>query len=176
MASQDIGVITFNYVTMYVKDSVAELAGCFVKHLVCCRAQQGPQRQYAHWSDMNAVVPDLQDMGVGSGAVDARVPKLARAVSKVSAGQQVQDMVHIPLSEHLAVSVWMCMCLSLPISVCVFMSLFSYRDTNRCVCMCVCALVCARLCVCVCLSVCVCGTKVRGCIRQDSCHKHAVLV
>ena len=90
----------------------------------------------ALWYDMNAVAAVMQDMGVGSGAVDARVPKIARAVSKVSAGQQIQDMVHTPPSGHFpCVCLIVCVCLS----VCVYL----YLCTCLCVCECVCVCACA---------------------------------
>ena len=99
---------------------------------------------------MKAVSADMQDMGVGSGAMGVKAPRIARAVSRVSAGQQVQDMVSTTLSGHLP-----CVCLV------VYMSVSAPACLRACVCVCVCVSVCLFVCLstgaCVCQSICVCA-------------------
>ena len=74
------------------------------------RAQQGQSllAVCTHF-DINPMTAHVQDMGVGSVALDARVPKVARAVSKVPAGQQLHDMVN---TQQLGQSVCVCLCVT----------------------------------------------------------------
>lgn len=80
---------------------------------------------------------DIQDMGVNSGALDATVPKFAKAVSKVPAGQQLHDMVR-PGQSALCLSV--CDSEYLSKSMC----LASDECVSVSFCMHVCALACVQ--------------------------------